>query len=152
MTKAVFLTLLLHFCSLAVFANSKVISIDKPDPNQRWTKLNRDEAEAIKMLVELLRNSPTGEKVLLKAQEKAHEQDETLWDILKVGDGSLTDTTLVRRFSPSRPDQMVYESRSKVFINRRLSVKDALLDMAHELTHFSFRKPFNPYQDSFSAK
>lgn len=120
--------------------------------NSQWIKLHRDESESIKMLVELLKQSKTGEKILLKAQEKAAEQDETLWDIIKVGEGSLTDTTLVRRFAPSRPDQMVYESRSKVFINKRLVIKDALLDLAHELTHFAFRKPFNPYRDNFSAK
>lgn len=152
MTKALFFIVLLTLFLQEALATSKTISVDMPNPNRRWTELHRDENEAIKLLVELLKVSKTGEKVLFKAQEKAREQDETLWDILKAGDGSLTDTTLVRRFSPSRPDQMVYESRSKVYLNRRLSVKDALLDMAHELTHFSFRKPFNPYQDNFSAK
>lgn len=132
-------------------ADSKMISVDRPNFNSRWIDLNRSEEQAIRMLVEILKESKTGEKILLKAQEKAREQDETIWDILKVGEGSLTDTTLVRRFSPSQPDQMVYESKSKVFINRRLSVKDALLDLAHELTHFSYRRPFNPYRDNFSA-
>jgi len=152
MAKVLLISLFFFNSFQSVFATSKTLSVDMPNPNRRWTELHRDEAEAIKLLVEMLTVSKTGEKVIMKAQEKAREQSETLWDILKGGDGSLTDTTLVRRFSPSRPDQMVYESKSKVFINRRLSIKDALLDMAHEMTHFAFRKPFNPYQDNFSAK
>jgi hypothetical protein len=31
-------------------------------------------------------------------------------------------------------------------------VKNAVLDLAHELTHFSLRKPFNPYNHTFGLK
>ncbi len=72
--------------------------------------------------------------------------------MVKVGDSSLTDTTLVRKFSPHSPEHVIYESRSVVYISRHLAWDDALLDLAHELTHYVYRESFNPYAESFNAK
>ena len=47
---------------------------------------------------------------------------------------------------------IVFESKSKIFIDKNLGLKEAILDLAHELTHFSLRSTFNPYSVSFSAK
>jgi hypothetical protein len=47
---------------------------------------------------------------------------------------------------------VIYESKSVVFINRNLAWDDALLDLAHELTHYVYREGFNPYSDTFNAK
>ena len=41
--------------------------------------------------------------------------------------------------------------RSEIRLNRELSMADALLDLAHELTHFVQREIFNPYSLQFSA-
>jgi hypothetical protein len=74
----------------------------------------------------------------------------TLTDLVLPGEGSLTDTTLVRKFHPDTPENVAFETRSKVYINRHLSWRDALLDLAHELTHYVHREPFNPYTLNFS--
>ena len=92
------------------------------------------------------------EKIIKKARAKASSYGKKLSDVIFGGEGSITDTTLVRRFSPVRPEEISYESRSKVFINRNLSIKNAILDLAHELTHFSFRTTFNPYHGHFDLK
>ena len=84
------------------------------------------------------------------AQRKADSYGKTLYDLIEAGNGSITDTTLIRRFSPSHPENIVYETRSKVYLNRHLNEYDALLDLAHELTHFVYRKGFNPYKKNFS--
>jgi len=76
----------------------------------------------------------------------------TLLEVVIPGRGSLTDSTLYRRFSASHPEQVVFESNSLVYINSDLPVIDAVLDLSHELTHFVYRKAFNPYKDSFNVK
>ncbi|MDC1174514.1 hypothetical protein OAT67_03935 [Bacteriovoracaceae bacterium] len=118
--------------------------------NEKWTKIASTEEESLKEIIKFLSKSKTGKAILLKAKKKAAKYGETLSDIIKVGNGSLTDTTLIRKFSPSRPDQVVMESKSTVYLNKNLTVMNATLDLAHELTHYTFRKAFNPYQVNFS--
>ncbi len=108
-----------------------------------------NETEGIRFLIKLLLKSKTGKKLLYLAKEKSADQGETLLEVIKVGDGSLTDTTLVRRFSATNPNKVSYETKTKVFVNRHLSTMDAVLDLAHELTHFTYREPFNPYRQNF---
>lgn len=120
--------------------------------NQRWTTLTKTHEQNFKIMIEILLRSESGKRLLSEAKERASYSGETIYDVFKVGDASLTDTTLIRKFSPQTPDKVVYESRSKVYINRDLSVLDAILDMAHELTHFTYRTNFNPYVDNFSLE
>ncbi len=106
----------------------------------------------LKKLLELLARSTTGEKLIREAQYKASRSGLLLEDVVKVGEGSLTDTTLVRKFSPHSPEHVIYESRSVVYINRNLAWDDAILDLAHELTHYVYREGFNPYAETFNAR
>jgi hypothetical protein len=122
------------------------------DFNKTWTQLASTETKSLRELLQILLKSKTGKKIVGMANEKARAYGKPLLELILPGEGSITDTTLVRKFSPSSPDDIFYESRSKVFINRHLSVKNALLDLAHELTHFSMRDPFNPYQAPFGLK
>jgi hypothetical protein len=113
-------------------------------------KFSSSEELNLKKLFELLRKSKTGELLLLKANSKASSMGLTLQDVVKAGHASLTDTTLVRKFSPDSPENVVYESKSVIYINKNLRWEDAILDLAHELTHFNFRDQFNPYGDDFN--
>lgn len=120
------------------------------NPNKNWQEFSSSERLNLKNLYQILIKSKTGKSLLKKAKAKAEENNETLYDIVSAGDGSLTDTTLTRRFSPHDPDRVIYESQSKVFLNKDLSQYEALLDLAHELTHYVYRKNFNPYVRNFS--
>ena len=152
--------ILFFFCVQNVFAGSffkreRVVTIDNGvDLHSRkaWTNLKKNNREAIAVLIQELAKSKTGERIILKAQKKAREEGLTLLDVIKPGKGSITDTTLVRKFSPLYPDKIIYESRSKVFLNVNLYPMDALLDLAHELTHYTFREPFNPYRENFKVQ
>ena len=129
---------------------AKVLFTDSSSSLQEnWIKGNMNETEGIRFLIKLLLKSKTGKKLLYLAKEKSADQGETLLEVIKVGDGSLTDTTLVRRFSATNPNKVSYETKTKVFVNRHLSTMDAVLDLAHELTHFTYREPFNPYRQNF---
>lgn len=117
-----------------------------------WMDYTSSEELNLKKLIELLSRSTTGEKLIKEAAYKASRTGQVLEDVIKVGEGSLTDTTLVRKFSPHSPEHVIYETRSVVYINRNLNWDDALLDLAHELTHYVYREGFNPYSESFNAK
>jgi hypothetical protein len=134
-------------------AEHKVFSIDEElNLNEPWYKKERTDEENFKRLVTGLSKLPTGKKVIEKATEKAAQKGFTLYDVIAIGDGSLTDTTLIRRFSASNPTQVMYETKSKVYLNRHLKTLDAVLDFAHELTHYTYREAFNPYDHHFALK
>lgn len=120
--------------------------------DQRWIRMAETEEESLSELLRILKKSPTGKKIIMLSEKKAASYGKKLEELIFAGEGSLTDTTLVRKFSPSNPDEVIYESRSKVYINRNLTIKNALLDTAHELTHFALREPFNPYSAPFGLK
>jgi hypothetical protein len=117
-----------------------------------WLELGSNEQQSVVELIRLLEKSETGKKLLGQAQIRARETGRTLIDVISAGEGSLTDTTLIRRFTPENPDRVVYETRSVVTVNRHLRVREAVLDLAHELTHFTYRQAFNPYQTQFTLK
>ncbi|EQC50378.1 hypothetical protein M899_2555 [Bacteriovorax sp. BSW11_IV] len=153
------LLIVLIFSSFTSFAQRKVATIVKTihtekvnEQKMRWRFLGGTEEDALREIFNILQKSDTASRLLVRAQSVAAMQGMTLNDVIIPGDGSLTDTTLIRKFNPKNPSMVAYESRSKVFLNRDLSVMDAVLDLAHELTHFSFRSPFNPYVGEFDVE
>lgn len=147
-----FILVLLFVPSLGQ-AEHKMFSIDEElNYSEPWFQKSRSDEENFKRLVKALEKVPSGKKVIEKATEKAAQRGATLYDVVAIGDGSLTDTTLIRRFSASNPSQVMYETKSKVYLNRHLRTLDALLDFAHELTHFTYREAFNPYDHHFTLK
>lgn len=117
-----------------------------------WSKYDQDPMINKQRLIELLSRSAAGAKLLREAKSHAAQMGLTLEDVIVEGDVSITDTTLLRRFSASNPEHVAFETRSKIFLNRHLATREALLDFAHELTHFVHRTPFNPYVVNFSLK
>lgn len=147
------LTIIISVFSLNLLAVvEKTIHVEGSLSSKRtWMDYTSSSELNLKKLMELLMRSDSGVRILKEAQFKASRSGQTLDDVIKVGDSSLTDTTLVRKFSPTAPEHVVYETRSIVYINRNLAWDDALLDLAHELTHFVYRDGFNPYSESFNA-
>lgn len=119
-------------------------------PNKKWTKFSNQEKLNLKNLFQMLVKSKTGKDLVRRANQKAKLSGQNLYQVVKKGNGSLTDTTLVRKFNVGHLDDITYETQSKVFINKELNQYDALLDLAHELTHYVYRKNFNPYKGNFS--
>lgn len=148
------LTLILFTFSFSLLAaEEKTLHIaGSMSQGSTWMEFTSSEEVNLKKLFELLKRSPTGDRLLKAAQYKASQSGNTLLDVIKVGEGSLTDTTLVRKFSPHSPEHVVYESRSVVYLNKSLAWNDALLDLSHELTHFVYRDSFNPYSEKFNAR
>ena len=150
------LPILLLALTLSLTANAQAVKMldagEDINFNEPWYKKNRSDEDNFKRLVEGLKRVSSGKKVIEKATQKAAQQGYTLFDVVAIGDGSLTDTTLIRRFSASNPAHVMYETRSKVYLNKHLKTLDAMLDFAHELTHYTYREPFNPYDARFHLK
>lgn len=115
-----------------------------------WSKYTEDSKTNLKNIFEKLSKSKTGRNLIRLANEKAKESGLTLYDVVKEGHGSLTDTTLIRKFNRIHMDEISYETNSEIFINKNLNHHDAVLDLAHELTHYVYRTQFNPYVKNFS--
>ncbi len=133
------------------FQRSTVITIDREIHLYKpWLSKSTPEDESIQKLITYLETTATGKIVITAAKKQASLMGQLLSDVIKVGPGSITDTTLTRRFRAHDPSQVVYESKSQVYINGQLNFLDAAMDLAHELTHFTYRKNFNPYIVDFS--
>ncbi|WP_408097268.1 hypothetical protein ACJVC5_19750 [Peredibacter sp. HCB2-198] len=152
--KTFYTIILLVTTTFPLFAmDEKTIHVEgNMSANRSWMDYTSSQELNLKKLLELLSRSATGEQIIKEAQYKASRTGLTLQDVIRVGESSLTDTTLVRKFSPHSPEHVIYESRSVVYINKSLAWDDALLDLAHELTHYVYRESFNPYSDAFNAK
>ncbi len=118
--------------------------------SKKWTSLSTKDEQNRQNLIQLLSQSASGRIIVKSATKRAQSFGLDLIDVVKTGGNSLTDTTLVRRFSKSNPERVHYEVQAQVFVNSDLNVKDGVLDLAHELTHFAERGPFNPYASDFA--
>jgi len=119
---------------------------------KKWSTITSNKEVNMNILLSYLKRSKTGREIISKAQLKASKQNKELIDLLSEGDTSLTDTTLYRKFSKDDEGAVEYETKSVVTINRSLSQYDAMLDLAHELTHFVHRDEFNPYRLDFTLQ
>lgn len=131
------------------YAGPSMTIVDAP-MNGVWSEWTPSADTNVLRLVEVLQRSSTGRHLVEAATTKARASGLTMTDLIRPGEGSLTDTTLIRKFHPESPENVVFETRSKVYINRHLAWREALLDLAHELTHYVHRQPFNPYVVNFS--
>lgn len=145
------LTIILSSMAHATGRRARVLFVENDIHNKdRWIDINPDEKESLKELIKLLMKSSKGKQVLLKAKQKAEKHGKTLLDVIHSAKVSTADTTLIRRFFADNPYDVVYELRSRIYLSRNLPVIDGVLDLAHELTHYISRTPFNPYQQNFN--
>ena len=153
MKNTLFLLAVLITPFYTALAEHKVFDVDNEiNYKEPWYNKSKSEEENFKRIITGLSASTAGKLIIQKASAKAAQRGLTLNDVIAVGEGSLTDTTLVRKFSAINPNQVTFETRSKVYLNRHLTTLDAMLDFAHELTHFTYREAFNPYDSHFSLK
>src|SRR5665647_1732497 len=124
--KTLSLLFLILFSPSLLATEEKTIHVEGRMGENSWMEYTSSTELNLKKLFDLLSRSSTGEKLIKEAQFKASQMGMTLLDVVKVGEGSLTDTTLVRKFSPQSPEHVIYESRSVVYLNRHLAWDDAL--------------------------
>lgn len=134
-----------------LFASDYIVDY-KFNSDKNWKDFSQSEELSIKNLITHLEKSSTGAKLLAKARIKAFSYGMNLYEAIRSGTTSLTDTTMTRKFHPDHPEDVVFKTKSLVFLNKDLNQFDALMDLAHELTHFVYRRDFNPYQVNFTLR
>lgn len=109
-------------------------------PKIQWKSAWHDLPE----LVDLLKTVPEGLEQLRKAEAK----DPLFAEHIKMGSASFTETTFSRTYSLIDGHEQI-SLHHEVTLNGSLSVADAVVDLAHELVHFSEKGMINPYKAGF---
>jgi hypothetical protein len=99
---------------------------------------------SIPQLVKILRTVPEGRVVLDRAAEKDHAFSKKI----KLGSASFTESTFSRTYSLLDGKEQI-NLHHIVTLNRDLSLADAVVDLAHELVHFTEKGMLDPYKAGF---
>ena len=152
-TWGIFLAILLAVLPPWAEGRQKEQLIHRPGPLHRlWVDHYKENKANLDVLFSYLEKSDTAKSLLAKAHKKAKRLGRPLHKLIEQGKNSLTDTTLRRRFWKSRPEKIEYHLSARILLNRELSTAHAVLDLAHELVHFTQRKDFNPYSSPFTIQ
>ena len=81
--------------------------------------------------------------------QKAKKRDPKFIKAISIQNTSYTESTYVRTYSLEDASDF-FEVQNEIGLNRTLSRKELLYDFVHELTHFLYRRPQNPYSPDFS--
>ena len=81
----------------------------------------------------------------------AIEKDKEFLQFVQRGKVSITESNYTRSYSLSEGKENVSIDH-KIYISENLSRADAILDLAHELTHFALRPIYDPYDTAVGLK
>ncbi len=101
--------------------------------------------KALYGLLQIIQKTKFGKK-LIRSVSKRYPK---FYNRISIGQRSFTESTYLRTYSLKDGSEEL-EIKNHLTINRRLSRIDAVYDLTHELVHFLFRKPHNPYHMRFS--
>jgi hypothetical protein len=100
--------------------------------------------KGIPELVPILRSVPQGREVL----DKALAKDPAVLKKIKIGQSSYTESTYARTYSLLDGKEKI-ELLHEITLNRKLPLSDAVVDLAHELVHFTEKEMLDPYKPGF---
>lgn len=116
----------------------------------RWLGPAATKAETereIRQMLEILGTTKAGADLI----QAAKSREPQFLRRLTVGPNSLTETVFSRSFSLEDGSESL-EVENFLRLNRNLSRRDLVLDLGHELTHFVYRSPANPYGEHHSLR
>jgi hypothetical protein len=117
--------------------------MDAPPSSTPWSGPWSSVAE----LARLLRSVPEGRAVL----EAAEKKDPTVLKRIKLGQASFTESTFSRTYSLVDGKEQ-FTLRHEITLSSRLKLADAVVDLAHELLHFSEKGMLDPYRPGFELE
>lgn len=129
--------------SLLLLAFSFVPAMAKEPRSFDWSA----SWESVKQLGEILRSVPEGRSVL----EAAERKDPSVLTRIKAGRASFTESTFSRTYSLVDGKEQI-RLRHEITLNNRLKLADAVVDLAHELLHFSEKGMLDPYRSGFELE
>jgi hypothetical protein len=99
---------------------------------------------SVPQLVKILRTVPEGKVVL----ERAAKKDPEFISKIKLGSASFTESTFSRTYSLLDGKEQI-NLHHDVTLNTSLNLADAVVDLAHELVHFTEKGMLDPYKAGF---
>jgi hypothetical protein len=99
---------------------------------------------SVPQLVKILRTVPEGKAVL----ERATKKDPEFLSKIKLGSASFTESTFSRTYSLLDGKEQI-NLHHDVTLNTSLNLADAVVDLAHELVHFTEKGMLDPYKAGF---
>lgn len=108
-----------------------------------WTSSWR----GIPELISVLGSIPEGKKILADAKKK----NPAFLDQMHAGDASFTESTFVRTYSLLDGKERI-ELRHELTLSKKLNLADAVVDLAHELIHYTDKGMLDPYRPGFALK
>lgn len=108
-----------------------------------WKKFGAELDE----LIGALESVPEGAKLLQEVRAKNPKFREHL----RLGNASLTESTFSRSYSlfDGREEIRV---RHEITVNQKLRLAESVVDLAHELVHFSQKEMLDPYKEGFELQ
>ncbi|MGZ3655684.1 MAG: hypothetical protein ACXVCS_09015 [Bdellovibrionota bacterium] len=101
----------------------------------------------VAQLVKILRAVPEGSTVL----DAAYKKDPNFAAKIKTGNASFTESTFSRTYSLLDGKEQI-TLHHEVTINSSLILADAVVDLAHELVHFTEKGMLDPYKTGFELR
>lgn len=98
-------------------------------------------------LVVLLKTVPTGRRVL----ESAAARDPRYLERVKRGKASYTESTFSRTYSLLDGSERI-ELHHEITLSESLRLSEAVVDLAHELVHFTEKQALDPYRRGFAQE
>lgn len=107
----------------------------------------RSSWRGIPELTSVLGSIPEGKKIL----EQAKKKNPSFQEQLHMGDASFTESTFVRTYSLLDGKEKI-ALRHEITLSKKLNLADAVVDLAHELVHFTDKGMLDPYRPGFALK
>lgn len=98
-------------------------------------------------LIPLLASVPEGQKILAEARAK----DPDFLSKIHRGEVSFTESTFARSYSLLDGKEQI-ELKHEITVSKKLALSDAVVDLAHELVHFTEKEMLDPYKPGFEMK
>lgn len=102
---------------------------------------------SVRELIAVLETVPSG----MRAVEQARARDPAFLQSIVPAGNSVTESTLSRSYSLEDGKEN-FELRNVVYLQKDMSLADAVVDLAHELTHYAHKEFQNPYEEGFERK
>lgn len=120
-----------------------ITSTDSGAADPAW----RSEWRGIPELISVLGSVPEGKKILDQAKRK----NANFIEQMKAGNASFTESTFVRTYSLLDGKERI-ELRHELTLSKKLNLAEAVVDLAHELVHYTDKGMLDPYRPGFTLK
>jgi hypothetical protein len=124
---------------------SSELFLENSHRQKKWGDYHSDKKISLRNVLDLLAQCQKGRELLHELEDWSRRQGKSLFDSIEAGEKSFTDTTIIREAVDDYQMVIKFSVDKKIYLDRNHSPLLAVLDLAHEITHFLYRRTVNPY-------